>query len=582
MPWVVWLVERAWREGGRMLILAAFVGALQMLSGGVEVILLTWLLIGALGLVEFLHGELPRGKIFLRATVVVLLISGLCAAQLLPFFDLLNHSQRQQNYFTADSPMPVTGWANFLVPLFRCQPENGVFTQPGQYWIVSYYAGVITLALAAWAVCRMRSARIWLLAALTLLCLVLALGNATPLYGWLCQHVGVIGLVRFPVKFIILPAFVLPILAACGLAEKQCHAWLFIWFVAVALITGVLIWAMQSPASNGDHPVVLFNGITRIAFLTAIVGALFILEKIHGDKLRRWLQVLAILFVWLDLFRQVPQPPTINPAIYQPGMARPLPVPQFGTARATIPNALRDQLTFAVNPGVADNYLAHRFALFSDCNLLDDLPKCDGFFPLYLREQTLLYGDLSKPMLDFLGASQTLAIQSNAWTWLPRDHPMRLITGGQQALFADDEATLLKLVATNFNPRMEVFLPLEAAAAVTATNPASVKISQENFSAQEIDASVKTESPAMLVVAQTYYHPWRAFVDGSPTRLWRANYTFQALQIPAGTHQVKLVYVDWNFRLGLMLSLATLAVCLIFYWLCPPSGIRPSAFIGRS
>ena len=37
MPWVVWLTERAWREGGRTLVLAAVIGAVQMLSGAVEV-----------------------------------------------------------------------------------------------------------------------------------------------------------------------------------------------------------------------------------------------------------------------------------------------------------------------------------------------------------------------------------------------------------------------------------------------------------------------------------------------------------------------------------------------------------------
>ena len=38
MPWVVLAVEPAWREGGQKIILAAFVGALQMLAGGPEII----------------------------------------------------------------------------------------------------------------------------------------------------------------------------------------------------------------------------------------------------------------------------------------------------------------------------------------------------------------------------------------------------------------------------------------------------------------------------------------------------------------------------------------------------------------
>src|ERR1700722_14748967 len=46
MPWVVWLTEQAWREGGKMIVPAALAAALQMLSGAVEVIFLTWILLG--------------------------------------------------------------------------------------------------------------------------------------------------------------------------------------------------------------------------------------------------------------------------------------------------------------------------------------------------------------------------------------------------------------------------------------------------------------------------------------------------------------------------------------------------------
>src|SRR5438093_7715876 len=52
MPWVVLLVERGWREGDRKLIIAGACGALQMLAGGPETILLTWLLLSAMWLAQ--------------------------------------------------------------------------------------------------------------------------------------------------------------------------------------------------------------------------------------------------------------------------------------------------------------------------------------------------------------------------------------------------------------------------------------------------------------------------------------------------------------------------------------------------
>ena len=45
LPWVVRLAQRAWREGGKALVWAVLAGAMQMLAGGPEPILFTWLIL---------------------------------------------------------------------------------------------------------------------------------------------------------------------------------------------------------------------------------------------------------------------------------------------------------------------------------------------------------------------------------------------------------------------------------------------------------------------------------------------------------------------------------------------------------
>jgi len=52
MPWVILLTEAGWKAGGRKLVLAALAAALQILAGGPESILFTWLILLAMGLVE--------------------------------------------------------------------------------------------------------------------------------------------------------------------------------------------------------------------------------------------------------------------------------------------------------------------------------------------------------------------------------------------------------------------------------------------------------------------------------------------------------------------------------------------------
>jgi Bacterial membrane protein YfhO len=143
---------------------------------------------------------------------------------------------------------------------------------------------------------------------------------------------------------------------------------------------------------------------------------------------------------------------------------------------------------------------------------------------------------------------------------------MPLLTGGQKPIFADDAATLLALAGTNFNPRTEVYLPPEARGTVTATNVATMRLSAEQFSAPEIDADVDASAPTMLVAAQSYYHPWRAYVDGGNVPLFRANYAFQAVAIPQGKHHVRLIYRDWAFEIGAVISIATLLGSFLYYF----------------
>src|SRR6266404_2496663 len=162
-PWVVLSVERAWQEGGRKLILAAICGALQMLAGGPETILLTWLLLTAIWVTQVWERRAPAlhdannptaknraelelcapSAVFWRFPLVVLLVTALAAAQLIPFIDLAAHSEREQGYADTRWSMPAWGWANLLVPMVFGQVSSmGVFFQREQSWTSSYYLGV--------------------------------------------------------------------------------------------------------------------------------------------------------------------------------------------------------------------------------------------------------------------------------------------------------------------------------------------------------------------------------------------------------------------------------------------------------
>jgi uncharacterized membrane protein YfhO len=54
--------------------------------------------------------------------------------------------------------------------------------------------------------------------------------------------------------------------------------------------------------------------------------------------------------------------------------------------------------------------------------------------------------------------------------------------------------------------------------------------------------NMTTDRPALLVITDNYYPAWKAEVDGGEVPILRANYTFRAVPVSTGTHEVRLYY----------------------------------------
>jgi hypothetical protein len=632
MPWVVLAVELAWREGGRKIILAAFAGALQMLAGGPEIIFLTWILLLALWVQQFVKGESPRVSMLWRFPLVVALVMALAAAQLLPFLDLAVHSQRNAGYADTRWSMPGWGWANFLVPMaFGRTWTEGVFFQNGQYWTSSYYLGIGALWLALLAVWTIRERRVWLLGAAAMVALIFALGENTFVYPALRKIIPQLSLMTYPVKYVILTAFLVPLLAAFALArlfslsstkggegrgeeadcsktqipspqpsprlggarEKtfssqhfQSSRLLAIGAILLTLIAGILFWAWQFPFSTDDVHATLLNGLSRAAFLIVTGGLLFVLTRENAPGLRRLAPLILIIVAWLDVFTHEPaQNPAVPPTVYELNLARARLAmqlqPALGESRAMVtPTAAMDFIRFALGDP-KNNYLAKRLGYCANCNLLDAVPKVDGFFSLVPRESdgliSLLYGTTNAnfPRLnDFLGVSQITA-PDEFFHWQPRRTFLPLVTAGQKPVFRDDADTLRALTQPDFDGGKMVFLPPEAKSLVTVTNQTVARVLNSQFKTQRVDIDVEAVEPSLVVVAQTYYHDWRVYVDDQPAPLLRANHAFQAVQVPAGRHSIRLAYEDRAFQFGAAVSICMAVNCLVFLHLLRKRQFRP-------
>jgi hypothetical protein len=75
--------------------------------------------------------------------------------------------------------------------------------------------------------------------------------------------------------------------------------------------------------------------------------------------------------------------------------------------------------------------------------------------------------------------------------------------------------------------------------------------------------SVKTGKGGLLVMNDTYFPGWKACVDGRKEKIYRADYTFRAVPVSAGNHQVQFVYDPFSFNLGASMTLFGMAACLV-------------------
>ncbi len=127
-------------------------------------------------------------------------------------------------------------------------------------------------------------------------------------------------------------------------------------------------------------------------------------------------------------------------------------------------------------------------------------------------------------------------------------------------------ALLARVRSGDFDPRRTVLLEGEPGPAPAADLPSSSGDPAARILRYEPDRVVVEATaprPGFLLLLDTDFPGWEATVDGRPERIWRADWVFRAVQVPAGRSLVRFVYRPRSWRLGLALagvSLTFLAV----------------------
>ena len=134
----------------------------------------------------------------------------------------------------------------------------------------------------------------------------------------------------------------------------------------------------------------------------------------------------------------------------------------------------------------------------------------------------------------------------------------------------EDQAIMNQMLASDFDLGKTVVL--EEQPGITSSKQAGREqgeVNIINYSPTIIDIDVKTSEPGFLFLSDNFYPGWKASVDNKPQEIYRANYTFRAVSVPTGEHKIRFFYNSPSFKIGLMISIVSLALIGLLAFLIP-------------
>lgn len=118
----------------------------------------------------------------------------------------------------------------------------------------------------------------------------------------------------------------------------------------------------------------------------------------------------------------------------------------------------------------------------------------------------------------------------------------------------NDNKVLEKLI-DNYPIKQKALLEVDPKIPVTGTGISSVNLDEYSRSKK---VKVATDKPGLLLITDSFYPGWKAFVDNKEESVLLANYNFMAIPIyTSGEHIVELKYYPDSFMYGLYITLAS-------------------------
>ena len=578
LPLLFWLVDRILNRGHFFYaLLFALVLGLQLLAGhpqaalyGAVAVAGYWLYRSGVQGVGWIAWPVLAGALALGVA--------LAAVQLGPTAELVQLSNRGTGLswtrFVAMS-LPPERLATLLWPNLFGNSAHGTYgsREVGFFIQLCAYVGVVPLFLAWAALRERRDGQVGFFAVLALAGLVLALGQYTAIFSVFYQIPG-FSLFRIPTRFLLWFAVGASVLCGLGLDQalrgrrhRPANGWLLAAILGVASVG--LLWVGEVALfGDGSEPTRYIHHLRGDGL--RLVGALVIGAWLLGRRARRVAAWAAPVVVFAELYSfGADFNGTIDPATYTetPATARQILADHQAVAPPRIVGLVSERNSpFDWHGGWAYDLASYRrynetLRMYSG-GLYGVANALPGWSPLHLYR----HGEFARGYPAFAAlAGVEYAVRSGRdgdidVQRLPTALPRAYMVG--QFHLAPSPPAGLRYMARGFDRRREVVLEEVPAASIGPGGAAQIT----RYEDEEVAVALADSAGGILVLSDTYYPGWRAFVDGVERPILRANHVFRAVEVAAGAREVVFLYEPDSFRYGLLVSVAAAGLWLGLAW----------------
>jgi hypothetical protein len=432
--------------------------------------------------------------------------------------------------------------------------------------------------------------------------------------SWCLDVRPLVALLRLPVlnmmshdRFVFAAGFAILALAAIGLdalwGGKMSWRW---WFwLPIGLLTALGAWcsmrALILPeAVESQLPDAVMNGktfgwihdINGVQQAQAWFSRMFAIEALlcglvlaawaglwFGKARRLWFGSVLGLFMLAELIGfGLGRAAQCDPALYYPR------IPALDQVAKSAPGRIIGYSCLPALLGMAEGlhdirgYDGVDPARFLDLLLLAAHPESKKY--PYALAQILSPQILSSaaedlrlsPILDMLGVRYLVlrglpppearpAFQSPDYWVMVNDHALpRAFVPRHVETVLEDEARLQKLGSARFDPRDVAYV--ESPTRLSGPCLGSAQILNETPA--RITLAVRMQTAGLLVLADRWDKDWRAYLNGRPVPILRANHALRAVALDEGNGNLEFRYEPAAFYLGL--KLAGAAIVLLLAW----------------